>query len=38
MKKIMELIVLLFVSCSLAGCFQVDQVVTVLPEGSGTVE
>ena len=38
MKKIMELVVLLVVSCGLAGCFQVDQVVTVLPDGSGTVE
>ncbi len=38
MKKLMELIVPLLVSCCLTGCFQVDQVVTVLPDGSGTVE
>ena len=38
MKKIMALIVLLLVSCGLAGCFQVDQVVTLLPDGSGTFE
>jgi hypothetical protein len=38
MKKLMELIVLLLVSCGLAGCFQVDQVVTLLPDGSGTFE
>jgi hypothetical protein len=38
MKKIMELIVLLVMSCGLAGCFQVDQVVTLLPDGSGTFE
>ena len=38
MKKIMELVAVLLVSCGLAGCFQVDQVVTLSPDGSGTVE
>lgn len=38
MKKTMELIGVLLVSCGLAGCFQIDQVVTVSPDGSGTLE
>jgi hypothetical protein len=38
MKKLAKLIVLLLVSCGLAGCFQIDHVVTVSPDGSGTVE
>ncbi len=38
MKKIVELAVVLVVSCGLAGCFQADQVVTLSPDGSGTVE
>ncbi|HXE97165.1 MAG TPA: hypothetical protein VN642_12200 [Dongiaceae bacterium] len=38
MKKIMKLIVLLLLTCGLAGCFQVDQVITLAPDGSGTVE
>lgn len=37
MKKIMELVAVLVLSCGLAGCFQVDQVVTLSPDGSGTV-
>lgn len=38
MKKLVELMVLVLVICGLAGCFQMDQVVTVLPDGSGTLE
>jgi hypothetical protein len=38
MKNIMKLIALLLVSSGLAGCFQVDQVITLAPDGSGTVE
>lgn len=38
MKNIINLIILLLVSCGLAGCFQIDQVVTVSPDGSGTLE
>lgn len=38
MKKIMELFAVLLVSCGLAGCFQVDQVITLAPDGSGTIE
>lgn len=38
MKRIMKLIALLLVSCGLAGCFQVDQVITLSPDGSGTIE
>jgi hypothetical protein len=38
MKKIMKLIVLFLLTCGLAGCFQIDQVVTVSPDGSGTLE
>lgn len=38
MKKIMKLLAVLLVSCGLAGCFQIDQVITLSPDGSGTVE
>lgn len=38
MKKIMGLVALLLMSCGLAGCFQVEQVITLSPDGSGTVE
>ena len=38
MKKIMELFAVLLVSCGLAGCFQVDQVITLSPDGSGIIE
>jgi hypothetical protein len=38
MKMIMVLIAALLVSCGLSGCFQVDQVITLAPDGSGTVE
>jgi hypothetical protein len=34
----MELFALLLLACGLAGCFQIDQVVTVSPDGSGTLE
>jgi hypothetical protein len=29
---------MLLVSCALAGCFQVDQKITLSPDGSGTIE
>lgn len=38
MKNIIRILVVLAVSCGLAGCFQVDQVVTLSPDGSGTLE
>jgi hypothetical protein len=38
MNKIMGLMALLLLACGLSGCFQVDQVVTVSPDGSGTLE
>ena len=38
MKKIMELFVVMLLACGLVGCFQVDQVVTLSPNGSGTIE
>jgi hypothetical protein len=38
MKNIIRMMVVLAVSCGLAGCFQVDQVVTLSPDGSGTLE
>lgn len=38
MKNILKMMVVLVVSCGLAGCFQVDQVVTLAPDGSGTLE
>jgi hypothetical protein len=38
MKKTTELIIVLLVTCGLVGCFQIDQVVTVSPDGSGTLE
>lgn len=38
MKKIFELMAMLVVSCGLAGCFQVDQVITLSLDGSGTIE
>lgn len=38
MKNIIRMMVVLAISCGLAGCFQVDQVVTLSPDGSGTLE
>lgn len=38
MKKIMGMVALLLMSCGLAGCFQVEQVITLSPDGSGIVE
>lgn len=38
MKNIVRMLVVVAVSCGLAGCFQVDQVVTLSPDGSGTLE
>jgi hypothetical protein len=38
MNKILKMCALLVVAWGLVGCFQVDQVITVLPDGSGTVE
>jgi hypothetical protein len=38
MKNIIKMMVALLLSCGLAGCFQIDQVVTLSPDGSGTVE
>lgn len=38
MKRIMELLIVLLAACGLAGCFQVDQVITLTPDGSGTIE
>lgn len=38
MKTMAQLALVVIVSLALAGCFQVDQVVTVAPDGSGTVE
>lgn len=38
MKKIMVRFVAMLVACGLVGCFQADQVVTLLPNGSGTIE
>ena len=38
MKTMTQLLMVVIASLALAGCFQVDQVVTVAPDGSGTVE
>lgn len=38
MKNVIRMMVVLAVSCGLTGCFQVDQVVTLSPDGSGTLE
>lgn len=38
MKRIMKLFAMLLVSCGLSGCFQIDQVITLSPDGSGTIE
>lgn len=38
MKNLLKMVIVLVVSCGLAGCFQVDQVVTLAPDGSGTLE
>lgn len=38
MKNMMKLLLLLVVLCGLTGCFQIDQVITLLPDGSGTFE
>lgn len=38
MKIFLRLIGVLLVSCGLSGCFQIDQVITLAPDGSGTLE
>jgi hypothetical protein len=38
MKNIVKMMTLLLVTCGLAGCFQVDQKITLSPDGSGTIE
>lgn len=38
MKKMMKLLLLLVLLCGLTGCFQIDQVITLLPDGSGMFE
>ena len=38
MKIATKLVASLLLTCLLAGCFQVDQVVTLSPDGSGTLE
>jgi hypothetical protein len=38
MENIVKMVTMLLVSCALAGCFQVDQKITLSPDGSGTIE
>jgi hypothetical protein len=38
MKNIVKIVGALLVSLGLAGCFQVDQVISLSPDGSGTLE
>lgn len=38
MRNFVKIVVALLLSLSLAGCFQVDQKITLAPDGSGTLE
>lgn len=38
MKKVLMLLTVTLLSAVLSGCFQVEQVITLLPDGSGTIE
>lgn len=38
MKNILNIVAVFLVSLSLTGCFQVDQKITLSPDGSGTLE